>query len=94
MFFQYLLTKSKKPRGSEKYEKSRAELLRIITAFLTQAVRPPTNIPFHETRLFSDISMVKGRVTGSPRAAIHMALTNPQHYLQVIYLFIYLNSLT
>ncbi|KAL5288502.1 ORC3 family protein [Megaselia abdita] len=51
----------------------------IIGKFLRPLSKAP---PLHEIFVFSDIAMVKKNIVGAPRAALHMALNNPQFYLQ------------
>lgn len=51
----------------------------IIDTFL----QPPTLFTLHEIIYFDDLGSVRRKISGAPRGAIHMALNNPQFYLEV-----------
>ncbi|KAL0274515.1 UNVERIFIED_CONTAM: hypothetical protein PYX00_002616 [Menopon gallinae] len=49
----------------------------IVKEFL----KPPIDLPLHEVVYFDNLSAVRRRISGSPRGAIHLALSDPQGYL-------------
>lgn len=49
----------------------------------TKGLQPPRTQTFFEIFFFSDVASVKKQIIGSPRGAVHTALSNPEHYLQV-----------
>ncbi|KAL1139173.1 hypothetical protein AAG570_009233 [Ranatra chinensis] len=55
----------------------------LLDDVLAKALQPLTSHPLHEIVLCDKIATsVKKRMVGAPRAATHLALNNPQHYLQ------------
>jgi len=75
---------SRKQKPLSVYEEARKELLDYLAgSVFPQFLVPPTNVPFNEVFFFSNVARVKRRIVGTPRAAIHMALNNPYHYLEV-----------
>ncbi|XP_035794782.1 origin recognition complex subunit 3-like [Anopheles albimanus] len=56
----------------------------LVKRIFQRYLKPPnaTSVPLIELFLFSDSAAMRRHIIGSPRAAMHTALTNPQHYLQ------------
>ncbi|ETN59932.1 origin recognition complex subunit 3 [Anopheles darlingi] len=56
----------------------------LVKRIFQRYLKPPnaSSVPLIELFLFSDSAALRRHLIGSPRAAIHTALTNPQHYLQ------------
>lgn len=78
-----LLELSLKQKPLSAYEETRKNLLDYLAGTVfPQFFVPPTNVPFHEVFFFSNVARVKRHIVGTPRAAIHMALNNPQYYLE------------
>lgn len=67
-----------------KYEIVRDKVFKYIVeeVFKTHLV-PVTELPLYEILLFDNVSAAKKHIVGIPRAALHTALNNPHHYLQV-----------
>lgn len=74
---------AKKNRVQNKYEKVREKFFNELTKQFDKYLEVPDKRPFHEIFFFDDIGAIKNHIVGSHRAAIHTALNNPQHYLQV-----------
>lgn len=75
---------SKKTKTQNRYEKSREKFLNELSKIFTKYLKAPNSKPFHEIFFFNDIASIRDHIVGSHRAAIHTALNNPHHYLQVI----------
>lgn len=72
-------------QGDVERKDSREELMRLVSVELFEAfLVPPTSLPLHELLYFDDLIAVRRRISGAPRSAIHTALNNPHHYLEVI----------
>ncbi|XP_050090695.1 origin recognition complex subunit 3 [Anopheles aquasalis] len=56
----------------------------MVKRIFQRYLKPPNaySVPLIELFLFSDSAAMRRHIIGSPRAAMHTALTNPQHYLQ------------
>lgn len=66
------------------FEKARSETLDHFTdVILRQFLVPPTSMPLHELLIFDDLSSVKHKIVGEDRAAQYTAFINPQHYIDV-----------
>lgn len=65
------------------YEMVRSRFVSYLEEVFARGLQPPNSRTFHEILFFRDVSNVKKQIVGSPRGAIHMALSNPIHYLQV-----------
>ncbi|XP_075227204.1 origin recognition complex subunit 3 isoform X2 [Lycorma delicatula] len=75
------MSQSNKPKNE--YEATRGEFLNYLKdEVFDKTLVPITSVPLHEVILFDDISSIKSRIIGTPRAAVHTALNNPHHYLQ------------
>lgn len=79
---QKLLEKAQQNRT----ENSRGlkKVLEYLRGVFGKFVRPFNKAPpLYELFVYSDFDDVQSHLKGAPRGAIHTALTNPQHYLQV-----------
>ncbi|XP_017465755.1 PREDICTED: origin recognition complex subunit 3 [Rhagoletis zephyria] len=82
---EHLLQKSKQQnKSTSEFAQAVAQTLlyiknEIIVPHLAPLTRAP---PLHELFVFSDLSTVRRNIIGAPRAALHMALNNPNYYLQ------------
>lgn len=70
-------------KPSSKYEAAKNKVLQFLNSLFEKYLYPPNNLYFHEIFFFNDAS-IDNHVIGSHRAAIHTALNDPFHYLQVI----------
>uniref|UniRef100_T1JB59 Origin recognition complex subunit 3 n=1 Tax=Strigamia maritima TaxID=126957 RepID=T1JB59_STRMM len=64
------------------YETIRTEVIDYFDAMFKKVLISPMSLPFHEVMYFNDIRSVKGQLLPTPRSAIHIALNDPQEYLQ------------
>ncbi|XP_011180479.2 origin recognition complex subunit 3 [Zeugodacus cucurbitae] len=82
---EHLLQMSKQQnKPTSEYAQAVAQTLlhiqnEIVVTHLAPLMRAP---PLHELFVFSDVSTVRRNIIGAPRAALHMALNNPNYYLQ------------
>ncbi|KPJ21238.1 Origin recognition complex subunit 3 [Papilio machaon] len=60
----------------------RSRFVSYLEEVFAKALQPPHAQTFHEVLFFSDVANVKKQIVGSPRGAIHTALSNPVYYLQ------------
>lgn len=81
---QKLLQMSKQPKAVTEYTKSVQNVLEYIESnFLAEYLRPLNKAPpLYELYFFCELAAVRRNIMGSPRAALQMALTNPNLYLQ------------
>lgn len=79
---QKLLEKAQQKRveSSQGVKKALDYLRDVFGKFVRPFSRAP---PLYELFVYSDFDDVQSHLKGAPRGAIHTALTNPQHYLQV-----------
>ncbi|CAH2075285.1 unnamed protein product, partial [Iphiclides podalirius] len=77
-----LLRATRVDRVQSEYEMIRARFVSYLEEVFAKGLQPPHSRTFHEILFFSDVANVKKQIVGSPRGAIHMALSNPVHYLQ------------
>lgn len=71
------------------FDTAKEKLFKYLTEDIFRVfLKPVQTQPFHEIFFFKDIQNVKRYIVGSPRAAIHTALTNPISYLQVCLLLL------
>ncbi|CAH2107349.1 unnamed protein product [Euphydryas editha] len=78
-----LLKATRVERIQSEYEMIRSRFVCYLEEVFAKGLQPPHTQTFHEIIFFSDVSSVKKQIVGSPRGAIHTALSNPIHYLQV-----------
>lgn len=73
--------------GGVNFEDVRRSFLNYIESEIIDTfLQPPTLFTLHEIIYFDDLVSVRRRISGAPRGAIHMALNNPQYYLEVNFL--------
>lgn len=79
-----LLQMAKKEKHISEFSKTVESNLEFLkTEIIGKFLKPLTKAPaLNELFVFSDITTVRKYIVGSPRAALHMALNNPQFYLQ------------
>ncbi|XP_045446198.1 origin recognition complex subunit 3 [Melitaea cinxia] len=77
-----LLKATRVEKIQSEYEMIRLRFVSYLEEVFTKGLQPPHTQTFHEIMFFSDVSSVKKQIVGSPRGAIHTALSNPIHYLQ------------
>ncbi|KAK6628273.1 hypothetical protein RUM43_002085 [Polyplax serrata] len=69
--------------GTSEFEEMKKSFLDYIeTKIFDEMLLPVVTKPLHEIILFDDLPAVRRRISGSPRGAIHLALNNPQYYLE------------
>ena len=59
----------------------RSELLASLHSAFTELLIPPSSLTLHEIFVFSVPGAVRRHLVGTPRAALHAALTDPWEYL-------------
>lgn len=80
---QKLLEKAQQTRA-ENADDIRKVLNYLRDSVIAKCVVPVSKAPtFTELFVFSNFNEVQAHLKGAPRGAIHNALANPQHYLQV-----------
>ncbi|XP_014363430.2 origin recognition complex subunit 3 [Papilio machaon] len=77
-----LLRATRVERVQSEYEMIRSRFVSYLEEVFAKALQPPHAQTFHEVLFFSDVANVKKQIVGSPRGAIHTALSNPVYYLQ------------
>ncbi|XP_037961313.2 origin recognition complex subunit 3 [Plutella xylostella] len=77
-----LLKATQREKIPSEYEMIRSRLVNYLEKVFHKGLQPPHTQPFHEIFFFSDVASVKKQIVGSPRGAVHTALSNPEHYLQ------------
>lgn len=82
---QRLLEQAQKPKAVTQFTLCVTETLDyLLMQVLSVHLRPFRQAPaLYELFVFGDYTSVKAHIVGAPRAVLQMALTNPQHYLQV-----------
>lgn len=70
-------------RVQSEFEMVRSRFVSYLEDMFDRGLQPAHTQAFHEILFFSDVSNVKKHIVGSPRGAVHTALSNPVHYLQV-----------
>lgn len=65
------------------FDMIRARFISYLEEVFSKGLVAPQTQPFHEILFFGDVVSVRKQIVGSPRGAIHTALSNPVHYLQV-----------
>lgn len=79
---EQLLRATRADRIQSEFEMIRSRFVSYLEDMFAKGLQPPTTQTFHEVLLFSDVSSVRKQIVGSPRGAVHTALSNPHHYLQ------------
>lgn len=79
-----LLRMAKEDKQVSEFSKAIEDNLEFIkTEIIGKFLKPLSKAPaLYELFVFSDIAGVKKNIVGAPRAALHMALNNPQFYLE------------
>ncbi|XP_072940477.1 origin recognition complex subunit 3 isoform X2 [Epargyreus clarus] len=77
-----LLKATRVDKIQSEFEMIRSRFVSYVDEMFTKGLQPPHTQPFHEILFFSDVANIKKHIIGSPRGAIHTALSNPVHYLQ------------
>ncbi|KAK7492009.1 hypothetical protein BaRGS_00016673 [Batillaria attramentaria] len=71
----------KKKKKLTPYEKVRGELLYFFKENVRRYVCPAKAVVLYEILSYDDDSTVRHHLNAAPRSAIHLALSNPAHYL-------------
>lgn len=82
-FFQQLLKATRVDKVESEFEMIRTRFVSYLGEMFAEGLQPPFTQTFHEILFFSDVASVKKQIVGSPRGAVHTALSNPVQYLQV-----------
>ncbi|CAB3243566.1 unnamed protein product [Arctia plantaginis] len=77
-----LLKATRVDRVQSEFEMVRSRFVSYLEETLSKGLQPPHMQTFHEILCFKDVANVKKHIVGSPRGAVHTALSNPVHYLQ------------
>uniref|UniRef100_A0A182IX09 Origin recognition complex subunit 3 n=1 Tax=Anopheles atroparvus TaxID=41427 RepID=A0A182IX09_ANOAO len=80
-----LLTAARQAKSESGVTRAIGRLVEYFVKNIFQRyLRPPNSrsVPLIELFLFNDSATVRQHIVGVPRAAVHTALNNPQHYLQ------------
>merc|ERR1719376_1135083 len=70
-----------KPAPLRPFDILRNDLLTTLHNVLSDLLLPPTTLPLHEIFVFSAPGSIRRHLVGTPRAALHTALTDPWEYL-------------
>ncbi|XP_047986060.1 origin recognition complex subunit 3 [Leguminivora glycinivorella] len=79
---EQLLRATRADRIQSEFEMIRSRFVSYLEDMFAKGLQPPTTQTFHEVLFFTDVSSVRKQIVGSPRGAVHTALSNPHHYLQ------------
>lgn len=63
----------------------RSRFVSYLEEMFSKGLQSMQGQTFHEVLAFSDVASVRKNIVGAPRAAVHTALSNPVHYLQVCF---------
>ncbi|KAJ8732734.1 hypothetical protein PYW07_015333 [Mythimna separata] len=77
-----LLKATRVDRVQSEFEMVRSRFVSYLEDAFSKGLQPAHAQTFHEVLFFSDVSNVRKHIVGSPRGAVHTALSNPVHYLQ------------
>ncbi|XP_013187102.2 origin recognition complex subunit 3 isoform X2 [Amyelois transitella] len=77
-----LLKATRVDKVQSEFEMVRSRFVSYLEEMFSKGLQPPHSQPFHEIYFFGDVASVRKQIVGSPRGAIHTALSNPVHYLQ------------
>lgn len=83
-YLQKLLQATKEDKIQSEFEMIRTRFVNYLEELFCKGLQPPHTRVFYEILFFTDVSNVKKQIVGSPRGALHTALSNPVHYLQVV----------
>ncbi|XP_063621451.1 origin recognition complex subunit 3 [Cydia splendana] len=79
---EQLLRATRADRIQSEFEMIRSRFVSYLEDMFAKGLQPPSTQTFHEVLFFTDVSSVRKQIIGSPRGAVHTALSNPHHYLQ------------
>ncbi|XP_026729471.1 origin recognition complex subunit 3 [Trichoplusia ni] len=77
-----LLKATRVDRVQSEFEMVRSRFVSYLEDMFSKGLQSARTQPFHEILFFTDVSNVRKHIIGSPRGAVHTALSNPVHYLQ------------
>ncbi|CAH0727822.1 unnamed protein product, partial [Brenthis ino] len=77
-----LLKATRVEKIQSEFEMIRSRFVSYLEEVFGKGLLPPHTQTFHEILFFSDVSNIKKQIVGSPRGALHTALSNPIYYLQ------------
>ncbi|XP_045513572.1 origin recognition complex subunit 3 isoform X2 [Pieris brassicae] len=77
-----LLKATRVDRVQSEFMMIRSRFVNYLEEIFEKSLLPPHTQTFHEILFFSEVSNVKKQIIGAPRGALHVALSNPQCYLQ------------
>ncbi|XP_041976430.1 origin recognition complex subunit 3 [Aricia agestis] len=77
-----LLKATKVEKVESEYEMVRSRFVSYLEEVFYKGLQPPHTRPFYEIMFFTDVQNIKKQIVGSPRGALHTALSNPVYYLQ------------
>lgn len=75
------LLKMSRKQSMSPYKQAQSNLLNYLDKIFSIYLRNPILLPASEIFFFNDGNAMKHHILGSPRAAIHTGLNNPQAYL-------------
>lgn len=77
-----LLKATKVDKIQSEFEMIQSRFVSYLEEIFSKGLQPPHTQTFNEILFFSDVANVRKQILGSPRGALHMALSNPAHYLK------------
>ncbi|CAF4777731.1 unnamed protein product [Pieris macdunnoughi] len=77
-----LLKATRVDRIQSEFMMIRSRFVNYLEEIFEKSLLPPHTQTFHEILFFTEVSNVKKQIVGAPRGALHVALSNPQCYLQ------------
>ncbi|KAL0892178.1 hypothetical protein ABMA27_015366 [Loxostege sticticalis] len=77
-----LLKAARVDKIQSEFDMVRSRFISYLEEMFTKGLQPPHTQTFHEIMFFTDVGNVRKQIVGSPRGALHTALSNPVHYLQ------------
>ncbi|XP_075970562.1 origin recognition complex subunit 3 [Anticarsia gemmatalis] len=77
-----LLKATRVDKVQSEFEMVRCRFVSYLEEVFHKGLQPAHTQTFYEILFFSEVSNVKKHIIGSPRGAVHTALSNPVHYLQ------------
>lgn len=80
-----MLKATRADRVQSEFEMVRSRFVSYLEEMFGKGLQSMQGQTFHEVLAFSDVASVRKNIVGAPRAAVHTALSNPVHYLQVCF---------
>lgn len=72
------------PREITEFEKAKRDFLSYLSGdFFNNYLKPASELPLSEILIYNKVDVLRSSFDGIPRAALHKALCDPSHYLQV-----------